>query len=510
MQKYTEKFDNKKVAIIGGGPAGLTAAYELSKAGVESVVLEKDKIVGGISKTINYKNYYFDIGGHRFFSKIKAVNDMWHEVLNGDFLRRNRLSRIYYQKKFFHYPIRPLNTLYGLGPWKSFLILASYLHSHIFPYKQEETLKEWVSNRFGKRLYRTFFKTYTEKVWGISCNEIRAEWAAQRIQGLTLISALRNALVKPHNNGSNSNSNGNVIKTLTDSFEYPKLGPGMMWQSIAEKVQRNGSQVFVETEVERILWNNTRIESLKVNQNGQKKSIHGTHFISSMPIRELIQKFKPSVPENVLEAANGLNYRDFMTVALIINKRDLFPDNWIYIHDPDIRMGRIQNFKNWSPYMVPDQNKTCLGLEYFCSEGDELWTMSDLELIELGKKELEALGLARACDVEDGTVVRMPKAYPIYDQTYHKNLMTIRRYLEKFSNLQTIGRNGLHRYNNQDHSMMTGIFAARNVVGANYNIWSVNTEMEYQEESLVTKSRDENNLVPIKDESVEVANILAG
>ena len=480
MLKPKEKIDTKKVIIIGGGPAGLTAAYELCKMRVKSIILEKDQMVGGISRTVNYKNYYFDIGGHRFFTKVKAVNDMWHGVLNGDFLRCSRLSRIYYQKKFFHYPLRPYNALTGLGPWKSFLILASYLHSHIFPSKQEETLEQWVSNRFGKRLYRTFFKTYSEKVWGIPCSEIRAEWAAQRIKGLSLMSALRNALVKPHNNGRNSN--GNVIKTLIDSFEYPKLGPGMMWQAIAEIVQSNGSKVCVDTEVDSILWNNNKIELLEVKKNGQKELIHGTHFISSMPIRELIQKFKPTVPEKVLDAANGLNYRDFISVTLIVNKRDVFPDNWIYIHDPDVKLGRVQNFKNWSPYMVPDQNKTCLGLEYFCFDGDELWTMTDEELIESGKKELETLGLVQTSDVEDGTVVRMPKAYPIYDQTYYKNLMTIRRYLERFSNLQTIGRNGMHRYNNQDHSMLTAMLAVENIMGANHDLWEVNVEHEHHED----------------------------
>ena len=476
MEETEQKY-NKKVAIIGGGPAGLTAAYELSKTGVESIVLEKDKMVGGISKTVNYKKYYFDIGGHRFFSKIKAVNDIWHGELNGDFLKRDRLSRIYYQKKFFYYPLRPLNALSGLGSLKSFLILASYLHSNIFPFKQEETLEQWVSNRFGKCLYRTFFKTYTEKIWGIPCSEIRAEWAAQRIKGLSLISALKNALIKPQKNGGN----GNVIKTLIDSFEYPKLGPGMMWQSIAEKVQRNGSQICLETEVDRILWSNNKIESLEVNQNGQKKSIHGTHFISSMPIRELVQKLKPTVPENVLEAANGLNYRDFITVALIVNKRDIFPDNWIYIHDPDVKLGRIQNFKNWSPYMVPDQNKTCLGLEYFCCEGDEFWTMSDYQLIELGRKELETLDLVQACEVEDGTVVRMPKAYPVYDSKYRESLHIIREFLDGIDNLQLVGRNGMHKYNNMDHSMLTAMYAVENINGANHNLWDVNEEQEYNE-----------------------------
>lgn len=472
------KFDNKKVVIIGGGPAGLTAAYELSKAGVESIVLEKDRMVGGISRTVNYKNYYFDLGGHRFFTKVKRVDDMWKEVLGDDFLRRKRLSRIYYNKKFFYYPLRPFNALFGLGLWNSFLIIASYLYSHTFPLKQEETFDQWVSNRFGERLYRTFFKTYTEKVWGIPCSEIRAEWAAQRIKGLSLISAIKNTLIKPQKNGKNRN----VIKTLIDGFDYPKLGPGMVWQAVAEIVQGNGSQIYLGAEVERILWAKNRVESLEVKLNGQKKVIQGTHFISSMPIREIIQRFQPSVPGKVLEAANGLNYRDFLTVVLIVNKRDVFPDNWIYIHDPCVKLGRIQNFKNWSPYMVPDQDKTCLGLEYFCFEGDEFWMMTEQELIELGKRELKALGLVQVCDIEDGKVVRMPKAYPVYDSGYRESLQIVREFLSGINNLQLVGRNGMHKYNNQDHSMLTAMHAVENILGASHNLWEVNEEQEYHEE----------------------------
>jgi protoporphyrinogen oxidase len=405
---------------------------------------------------------------------------MWKEVLGEDFLRRKRLSRIYYNKKFFFYPIRPLNALLGLGPWNSFLILTSYLHSRIFPSKQVESFEDWVSNHFGKRLYETFFKTYTEKVWGIPCSEIKAEWAAQRIRGLSLLHAIKHAIIKPQNNGEN----GTVIKTLIDGFDYPKLGPGMMWQHVAKIVQRNGTKVYLEAEVEAILWdkNNRRVNSLEVRVNGHKKLYHGTDFVSSMPIRELIPKFKPTVPEKVIDAANGLNYRDFISVALIVNKRDVFPDNWIYIHDPDVKLGRVQNFKNWSPYMVPDQNKTCLGLEYFCFEGDEFWTMTDEELIEFGKRELEVLGLVQATDVEDGTVVRMPKAYPVYDSSYQESLQIVRQFLSQIDNLQLIGRNGMHRYNNQDHSMLTAMLSVENILGANHDLWNVNAECEYHED----------------------------
>jgi len=469
----------QKVVIIGAGPAGLTAAYELCKAGVESVVLEKDNIVGGISRTVKYKGYHFDIGGHRFFTKVKAVDKMWHEVLaEGKFLRRNRISRIYYNKKFFHYPLRATNALFGLGIWNSFLILISYTRAQIFPQKPEETFEQWVSNRFGKRLYNIFFKTYTEKVWGIPCNEITAEWAAQRIKGLSLLTAVKSALIA----GQAKNKDG-VIKTLIDAFDYPERGPGMMWETVAEIIQRQKSRIHFETNVEKIHWTKNHITALDTITSGRhSETIRGTHFVSSMPMRELIKKFEPAVPDEVLRAAEKLNYRDFLTVALIINKPDLFQDNWIYIHDSEAKVGRIQNFKNWSPHMVPDPNKTCLGLEYFCFEGDGLWTMSDAELIELATKEIDALGLAHASDVEDGAVVRMPKAYPVYDSVYADALEIVRGFLNQFSNLHLVGRNGMHKYNNQDHSMLTAMLAVKNILGANYDIWGVNADQEYHEE----------------------------
>ena len=468
----------KKVIIIGGGPAGLTAAYELNKNNVSSIVLEKDQIVGGISRTVNYKNYYFDIGGHRFFTKIKSVDKLWHEVLGKEFLNRNRMSRIYYNKKFFYYPIRPFNALFGLGLWNSMMIFLSLVATKIFPYKEEENFEQWVSNRFGRRLYNTFFKAYTEKVWGIKCTEISAEWAAQRIKGLSLLRAVKNAVFK-----SSNKDKSKVITTLISNFEYPKYGPGMMWNAVAKKVGQNGSAVWMGAEVSGINWKSNKVESLEISQDGQRKTVPGTDFISSMPIRDLIQRFNPAVPENVLEAANGLRYRDFLTVALIINKAETFPDNWIYIHDPDVKLGRIQNFKNWSPYMVPDPEKTCLGLEYFCFEGDELWSASDSDLIEQGKRELDILGLVKAGDVEDGVVVRMAKAYPIYDSVYKECLATIRKFLSGIENLQLIGRNGLHKYNNMDHSMLTAMYAVKNIMGESHDIWEVNEEKEYHEEN---------------------------
>ena len=472
------------VVIIGAGPAGLTAAYDLCKEGVSSVVLEKDNVVGGISRTVNYKGYHFDIGGHRFFTKVKAVEAMWREVLaEGQLLRRNRLSRIYYNKKFFYYPLRASNALLGLGIWNSALIFLSYLRAQLFPEKPEDTFEQWISNRFGKRLYRIFFKTYTEKVWGIPCNQIMAEWAAQRIKGLSLLAAVKNALIQQQ-------SKGDVIKTLIDAFDYPEFGPGMMWETVKQIVERDGSEIRFNAGVEKILWSDGAVDAVQVMVDGKLETIEGSHFISTMPIRELIQKLDPPAPDHVLKAAEALNYRDFLTVALVINKRELFPDNWIYIHDSDAKVGRIQNFKNWSPSMVPDPDKTCLGLEYFCFEGDGLWTMSDADLIELGRKELGILGLANPADVEDGSVVRMPKAYPVYDGTYAEALRVVREFLNELPNMQLVGRNGMHKYNNQDHSMLTAMLAVKNILGANYDLWQVNAEQEYHEE---VTDRDKTN-----------------
>jgi protoporphyrinogen oxidase len=464
---------DKKAVIIGGGPAGLTAAYQLVKEHYDPIVFEKLDKVGGIARTENYKGYYFDMGGHRFFTKAKEVNQFWFEVLGDDFLLRPRLSRIYYDHKFFAYPIKPFNALAGLGVFQATLITLSYLRSQLFPYRKEETFEQWVSNRFGKRLFSIFFKSYTEKVWGISTSELKAEWAAQRIKGLSMKTAVLNMFV---------NQKG-AIKSLIEEFHYPRRGPGMLWNRVKERIEEKNGHVYLNSTVCGVHRNGNRIESVIVSHDGKEQEFAANYFISSMPVTEFIRKLTPPPPAEVLEAANHLSYRDFLTVCLIVNQPHLFNDNWIYVHDPDVQVGRIQNFKNWSPDMVPDSTKTSLGLEYFCNEGDELWNAPDEELIELGKRELDRIGLARYADVIDGSVFRVEKAYPVYDSTYREHLGVIRNYIDTLDNFQTIGRNGLHRYNNQDHAMLTGMLAVRNLLYNEKNdLWIVNAEQEYHEE----------------------------
>ena len=464
---------DREVVVIGAGPAGLTAAYELVKLGLAPTVLEKDAIVGGLARTEEYRGNHFDMGGHRFFTKAPEVQRMWGEVLGDQFLRRPRLSRIYYDGKYFHYPLKPINALMGLGPWQSVRVALSYLKWQVFPHPREDTFEEWVTNRFGRRLFLTFFKSYTEKVWGVSCTELKAEWAAQRIKDLSLKTAVLNMVFKPRQ----------TIKTLIEEFDYPRLGPGMMWRTVASSVTAAGGTVQMLSPVERVHRQGNRITAVTVGRNGRPEEIRGTDFISSMPVTELIAKLDPPAPAEVLDAASRLSYRAFLTVCLIVDKPDLFPDNWIYVHDPQVTVGRIQNYKNWSPDMVADSTKTGLGLEYFCNEGDELWSSADDDLIENAKRELETIGMASAADVELGCVFRMAKAYPVYDAAYGDYLGVIREYVDSLANLQTIGRNGLHRYNNQDHAMMTGMLAVRNMMhGERNDLWAVNTDAEYHEE----------------------------
>ncbi|MBV9341314.1 MAG: NAD(P)/FAD-dependent oxidoreductase [Acidobacteria bacterium] len=486
----------KKVVIIGGGPAGLTAARELLKRRVPAVVLEADKQVGGIARTVNYKGFLFDIGGHRFFTKWDEVNQIWKETLGDKFLERPRLSRIYYNKKFFLYPLAAKNALFGLGLGESCRILCSYIKARLAPTTKEENFEEWVCNRFGRRLYEIFFKTYTEKVWGVPCTTIRAEWAAQRIRGLSLLTAIRNAIL-PGKNGN--------VKTLIDKFHYPERGPGQMWETMAVQLNDKGYRVFLERRVVRICHEQGRVTKVITKSPADSEEFQGTDFISSMPIRELISALDPPPPKEVRDAADKLRYRDFLIVSLIVNRKEVTPDNWIYVHEPGVKVGRIQNFKNWSAAMVPDPAKSCLGMEYFVFEEDELWASPDHQLIDMARREIVDLGLVRADEIEDGTVVRIQKAYPMYDEDWTARVDTIRRYLSQYlPNLQLVGRNGMHKYNNQDHSMITAVYAARNICGADYDLWAVNTEPDYHEES-----KQQEATIPHEPPYAEPTNVYA-
>ncbi|NOT09714.1 MAG: NAD(P)/FAD-dependent oxidoreductase [Gemmatimonadales bacterium] len=465
--------------VIGAGPAGLTAAYLLSKRGHRVTVLEGTSMVGGISQTAQYKGYRFDIGGHRFFTKIEPVQALWEELLAGEFISVPRMSRIHYNGKYFDYPLKAFNALRGLGPFTALRIMWSYLHAHSNPILPEENFEQWVTNRFGQRLYEIFFKTYTEKVWGIPCHEIRAEWAAQRIQGLSLARAILQATAL--------NRRSTKIKSLIDEFRYPRLGPGQMWEAARDRVRALGNQVLMEhwataIEHEADSANGRRVVAVRANTADGERRFAADHVISTMPIRSLVRAMAPGVPDPVRAAAEGLRYRDFLVVALILDGEDIFPDNWIYIHTPGVKVGRIQNFNNWSKAMVPEPGRTCLGMEYFCFKGDGLWTSSDADLVALATRELSELGLTGKRKVVDGTVIRMPKAYPIYDGPYRGHLDGVRAFLDPISNLHTVGRNGMHKYNNQDHSMLTAMMAVWNMLGANHDIWSVNTDYEYHEE----------------------------
>jgi len=472
-----------KVAIIGAGPAGLTAGYLLSKEEVDVIILEADPVyVGGISRTTTYKGFHFDIGGHRFFSKSKAVEDLWTEILPNDMLVRPRSSRIFYGGKFFSYPLRPFEALLKLGIFRSVFCVLSWLKARFFPVPNPRNFEEWVSNQFGKRLFNTFFKSYTEKVWGMSCKEISADWAAQRIKGLSLGSAIKNAVFPQRYNGDRTK----VIKTLINSFRYPRRGPGMMWEVCAEKMQAMGGKLETGCKVTRCSYDETS-GSWAVeykDRQGDLHTIEAEHVISSAPMRELVCGLSPAVSERTKRAAESLKYRDFLTVMLILKDRQMFDDNWIYIHDPSVKVGRVQNFRSWSPEMVPEPDKVCYGLEYFCFEHDGLWDSSDNELIELAQRELIKIGLAREGDLVDGCVVRQKKAYPVYDDDYARHVATIRQELDgRYPNLHLVGRNGMHKYNNQDHAMMTAMLCVENILADTklYDLWQVNADAEYHE-----------------------------
>jgi len=481
--------------VLGAGPAGLTAAYELDKQGLDVAVVEKDETyVGGIARTANHNGYRFDIGGHRFFSKNQEVEDLWTEILGDEMLTRGRLSRIYYRGKFFDYPLKATNALFNMGLGETILCGFSYLWARIHPVRNPRTLEEWVSNQFGHRLFLHFFKTYTEKVWGIPTSELSADWAAQRIKGLDLGQVIKSALLPQRRPKDRSQ----VIKTLIDRFRYPRHGPGQLWEKVRDVLTEHGRQVLLGQEVERVSHSGGRVRSVTVRAaDGKSAELEGDSFVSTLPMRELVRALEPPAPDHVRRAAESLRYRDFLTVALMVDRADIFPDNWIYIHDPSVRVGRLQNFKNWSEWMVPDQTKTCIGMEYFCFEGDGLWTSSDQELIELGKRELAQLGFCHPEEVFDGAVVRVQKAYPVYDDVYLEHVKTIRDWAEKaLPNLYFCGRNGMHKYNNQDHSMMSALLVARRIAGvSDLDPWNVNADAEYHEE--VRESEDTSGrLVP--------------
>ncbi len=466
-----------RVIVVGAGPAGLTAAYLLAQRGAHVTVLEGSTAVGGISQTARYKGYRFDIGGHRFFTKIAPVQALWEELLGDEFIDVPRLSRIHYGGRYFHYPLRAWNALSGLGVVNAVRIVMSYAQAQLRPSPVEETFEQWVTNRFGRRLYEIFFKTYTEKVWGVPCTEIRAEWAAQRIQGLSLARAILSATVL--------NRRATDIKSLIHTFKYPRLGPGQMWEACSARVQALGGDVLVQHHVTKLELCDGAVTAVVAETPTGTQRLAADHVVSTTDLRALVRAFGSEAPAPVREAAEGLAYRDFLVVALMLDRADLFPDNWIYVHTPGVKVGRIQNFNNWSRAMVPDAGRTCLGLEYFCFEGDGLWTSDDAALVRLAAAELATLGLAPGATVVDGTVVRMAKAYPIYDSYYRGHLDVVRTLLDAVPNLHTVGRNGMHKYNNQDHSMYTAMLAVENMGGASHDLWAVNTDFEYHEEQRV-------------------------
>jgi protoporphyrinogen oxidase len=467
------------VVIIGAGPAGLTAAYQLTKAGVVPTVLEADTVVGGISRTAEADGWRFDIGGHRFFTKVKPVEELWHEILSPDeFLKRPRMSRIYYRGKYYDYPIKPFNALRNLGVIEASRCMASYLWVRVHPPKNQDGLEGYIAADYGWRLYHHFFKTYNEKVWGVPASELSADFAAQRIKGMSLLDALWEPLRAKL---FGRRDKASQVTSLIEEFEYPRYGPGMMWERCRDLVEAKGTEVAMQTKVVAIHHRDGRAVSVVGEHEGARRELPADQVISSMPFPHLLRAMEPPVPQEVRTAADALRFRDFLTVALVVPEQDGFPDNWIYIHAPEVKVGRIQNFGSWSPYLVKD-GRTCLGLEYFVFEGDRMWNKPDAELIEQAKRELQALGLVDPAVVESGYVVRMPKAYPVYDEHYKANVAVLRAWLEaNASNVHPVGRNGMHKYNNQDHSMYTAMLTVENILGADNDIWTVNVEEEYHE-----------------------------
>lgn len=461
-----------EILIIGAGPAGLTAAWEAEKHGVKTLILESDKEVGGISRTVERNGWKFDIGGHRFFTKVNEVYEIWDEILEKeDFLLRPRMSRIYYKNKFYDYPLKASNALFNLGIFEAIRCVLSYFYVRINPPKDQDNFENWVAARFGWRLYNIFFKTYTEKVWGVDAKTIGSDWASQRIKNLSLMKAILNAF--------QINKSGEIITTLIDEFKYPKYGPGMMWETAYKKLLEKEHKIFLNSRVIEI----TKDSDFYLVTTNDNKKYKARHILSSMPLAHLPKTIKPNVSPDTLSAGTNLKFRDFLSVALVIDEENAFPDNWIYIHEPGVKVGRVQNYGSWSPYMVKE-GKTCLGLEYFVNIGDDLWNMDDEKLISLATQELEQLSLIKKGLSLEGYVVRMPKAYPVYDLNYSNNISKIADWLKsEHQNIYPIGRNGMHRYNNQDHSMMTAVKSVRNIIlKEENNIWEINVEEDYHEE----------------------------
>ena len=466
---------NNKIIIIGAGPAGLAAGYELVKNNKKILILEKEQQVGGIAKTINHQGNLYDIGPHRFFTKNSEVLKLWQSVLNENFKKRPRLTRIYYQKKYFYYPLKPLDAFVKIGFFEAIKIFFDYLYTRLkyyfYPKKKPVNYQDWMIQKFGKRLFDTFFKTYTEKVWGISTSQIGAEWAVQRIKSLSLFKAIINSIF-PKNN---------KVTSLIDEFYYPNYGAGTMYEKIAELIKQNKGEVVTNTEVKQIIINGNMVNKIIYRHNNSDKELTADHYLSSMPLTELINKIIPIVPDSVYQANNKLKFRSLILVCLIIDKDFIFSDNWLYINNPEVKVARITNFKNWSEKMVKNDQLTTLASEYFCFENDEIWNLNNTELIDLAKAELIHLGLVKTGEVSGGFVVKQKDTYPVYQIGYRENLNQVIEYIKTIKNLQIIGRGGTFRYNNMDHSILMGLAAAKNILGDKQDVLNINTEEEYQE-----------------------------
>lgn len=463
-----------KAVILGAGPAGLAAADELSRRGVPCDVVEKSATAGGLCRTLSHEGFFFDIGGHRFLSRSGEVNALWREVLGDELLIRSRKSRIHFRGRFFDYPLRPFNALSRLGLGESILCLSSYAASRLGPAAAQDSFEGWMVRRFGRRLYENFFRTYTEKVWGIPCSELSSDWAEQRIQQLTLRQAVWRSLFP---------GTGGGLKTLTDTFLYPRRGPGQFFDALKIRAENSGAAFAFGRDVREIRVSAGRVESVfSVSRDGVSEFWEGDAFLASLPLPLLVRKLRPLPPDDILDAAASLRFRSFIAVNLVLHIPQLFDDQWIYLHSPAVKAGRLQNYKNWSQDMVPDASKTSLGMEYFVSEGDDVWRLDDAALIGLALAELSRLGIADPAKFVTGFTVRVPNAYPVYSPGYESAVLKIRRYLERFRNLQVMGRAGLFRYNNSDHAILTGLRAARNLDGAGHDLWSVDPDAEYQME----------------------------